>query len=62
MYRFTEDNSDSMIFDEIILDDLDDELDGLPNPSPSLSHQNGDSSVGGYKMSPSSSTLLETYP
>ena len=23
-----------MIFDEIILDDLDEELDGLPNPSP----------------------------
>ena len=58
MYRFSENDCDSMIFDEIILDDLDEELDGLPNPSPPLSHQNGDSSVGGYTISPSSSTFL----
>ena len=51
-----------MIFDEVLLDDLDEELDGLPNPSPPQSHQNGDSSVGGYKISPSLSTLCDTYP
>ena len=33
-----------MIFDEIILDDLDEELDGLTKTSPPLANQNGASS------------------